>query len=296
VRAVRFRALTREDLRAATTLCARTWAYDHVTQTLLQEKVFDDPPDRATAAFGAWESETIVGFISLCAHGPTAWIKIGGADPGRRRRGISTALVVEAEGWAKKQGAGTLRLMDHPGNYFTPGMDVRYAEALEFFAHRGFVVAGENRNLVLPLPPTAPTRSGPAGGASEAYELRRARQAEAHAMTTLARTFSPAWAHEVGRAMDQATPAVHAAFSRGAPVAFAAHDGNNRGTGSFGPAGTLEAHRGRGLGQALLRACLVDIGKAGHARAIIPWVSRTTIYARLGAIEDGRYRVLVKTL
>jgi len=296
VPAVRIRALTREDLKAATALCARALAYDHVTQSLLHEKLFEDPPGEVSDAFGAWEGETLVGLVGLCAAGPTAWIKLAAADPAGRRRGISSAMVAEAEGWARKQGALTLRLMDHPGNYLTPGMDVRYAEAIEFLARRGFAVASENKNLLVPLPPMAPGSTPSSAPGAPHYELRRARQADGEAVARLARTFSVAWAYEVERAMDQSTPMVHLASQRGELAAFAAHGGNNRGTGSFGPAATLDAHRGRGLGQALLRACLADIGKAGHAGAIIPWVSKTTLYARLGAIEGARYRVLVKAL
>jgi mycothiol synthase len=283
--------LGHDDLKEAVGLFLRAWAYDHVTQSLLQEKLFEDPPGEATAAFAARAGHELVGFIGAAARAETAWIKLAAAEPARRRHGISTALLATTEAWAREAGAKTLRLMDHPGNYFTPGMDVRYAEAVEFFARHGFTAAGENRNLLVPLPAPAATRPPGAG-----YELRRARHPDGDAVQALAGSFSEAWAYEVGRAMDQDVPAVHLALYRGEPVGFAAHDGNNRGTGAFGPAGTLAPHRGRDLGQALLRACLLDIGKAGHARALIPWVSETTMYARLGAVEGGRYRVLQKPL
>ena len=288
---VRAGTLSREDLKAAADLCVRAWAYDHLTQSLVHEKLFEDAPEEATAALAVRHEETLLGIVGLCARGPTAWIKLAAADPAKRRQGVATALLAQAESWARSTGARTLRLMDHPGNYLTPGMDVRYAEAIEFLARHGFTVAGENENLLLPLPPPAAARAPMHG-----YELRRARHADAAAVTALAREFSPAWAYEAGRAMDQDQPTVHVALQRGEPVSFAAHDGNNRGTGAFGPAGTLPAHRGRGLGQALLRACLHDIARAGHGQAVIPWVSDTTLYAQFGAVQGGRYRVLVKNL
>jgi len=284
-------ALSREDLKAATDLCVRAWAYDHLTQALVHEKLFEDVPEEASAAFAVREDASLLGLVALCAQGTTAWIKLAAADPARRRHGVSTALLAQAEAWARATGARTLRLMDHPGNYLTPGMDVRYAEAIEFLARRGFSVSGENRNLTLPLPAPPPTRTSTPG-----YEMRRARHPDAGVLAALARESSPAWAYEVGRALDRDQPAVHVAFHRGHAVAFAAHDGNNRGSGAFGPAATLPAHRAHGLGQALLRACLHDIARAGHAQATIPWVSETTLYAQLGAVESGRYRVLVKTL
>jgi GNAT superfamily N-acetyltransferase len=288
---VRTGALSREELKAATELCVRVWAYDHLTQSLVHEKLFDDPAGELTAALAVRDDGTLLGLIGVCARGPTAWIKIAAADPAKRGRGIGCALLEQAEAWARSAGARTLRLMDHPGNYLTPGMDVRYAEAIEFFARRGYAVVGENTNLIVPLPPPPSARTPVQG-----YELRRARHADAAALAALARGFSEAWTHELARSMDRDLPAVHVALQRGEPVAFASHDGNNRGSGAFGPAGTLAEHRGIGLGQALLRACLLDIAKAGHPHAVIPWVSRTTLYARFGALPGGRYRVLAKSL
>jgi len=289
---VRFRALTHRDLRTAAELCARAWAYDHITQTLLAEKLFEDLPGELATALGVYLGEdTLVGLVGLVARGQTAWIKVWAADPARRGQGIGTALTIEAESWAREHGAKALRFMDHPGNYLTPGIDVRYAEAIEFLARRGFKVAGENRNLVVPLPPPPIARPTLPG-----YELRRARQPDGPALEALARQASEAWAYEVARAMDRDVPAVHLAALENAVVAFAAYDANNRGSGSFGPGWTLAAHRGRGLGRALTRACLADIAKAGHERAIVPWVSETRLYDHLGATEGGRYRVLVKAL
>ena len=77
--AVRILALNREDLRTATALCARAWAYDHVTQSLLHEKLFEDPPGEASSAFGAWEGDTLVGFVGVCSDGGTAWINLAAA-------------------------------------------------------------------------------------------------------------------------------------------------------------------------------------------------------------------------
>ena len=46
---------------------------------------------------------------------------------------------------------------------------------------------------------------------------------------------------------------VHVALtSAGQLAAFSAHGGNNHGLGWFGPAGTLDEHRGEGLGAAFI--------------------------------------------
>jgi GNAT superfamily N-acetyltransferase len=108
------------------------------------------------------------------------------------------------------------------------------------------------------------------------YAVRRAAAADAPSLLPwIAAHFTDGWAFEVGRALELEPLAVHVAVhgAQGAVVAFAAHDGNNRGLGEFGPAGTLPAHRGQGLGAALLVRSLLDVAAAGHADSVILWVA-----------------------
>jgi hypothetical protein len=80
-------------------------------------------------------------------------------------------------------------------------------------------------------------------------------------------------------------------------AAFAAHDGNNSGLGWFGPAGTLDPHRRRGLGEALLVACLVDVAATGLAQCTVAWVGPRDFYERAAGIAgERRFVVLGKDL
>ena len=81
-----------------------------------------------------------------------------------------------------------------------------------------------------------------------------------------------------------------------ASPAFAAHDGNNRGLGWFGPTGTWPAHRGKGLGEALLMACLVDVG-AERSRCEVAWIGPRPFYDKVaGIVDDRHFVVLAKSL
>ncbi len=72
---------------------------------------------------------------------------------------------------------------------------------------------------------------------------------------------------------------------------FAAHDGNNRGLGWFGPMGTLDTHRGQGLGEALLLGCLLDVVDRPDG-GVIAWVGPVGFYSRAcGAVPDRRFVV-----
>ena len=61
-------------------------------------------------------------------------------------------------------------------------------------------------------------------------------------------------------------------------IAFSAYETNNKGTGWFGPMGTTEKARGKGVGGILLKRCINDLKKSGFEKAIIPWVGPIPFY------------------
>ena len=126
----------------------------------------------------------------------------------------------------------------------------------------------------------------------------------------IAQHFSPVWSHEVERALGLElggpaaahTPSlfegasVHVAHDRdGALVAFAAHDGNNRGLGWFGPTGVLPQNRGHGIGELLLLHCLRDVA-ARPEGGVIAWVGPVEYYARACAARPDRRFVVYEEL
>jgi GNAT superfamily N-acetyltransferase len=125
----------------------------------------------------------------------------------------------------------------------------------------------------------------PCAGAG--YRVRRATAADSAALGEMAQAaFSRAQAYELGRALE--VGGVHLGLADGAIVAFAAHDGNNRGLGWFGPAGTLPEHRGKGLGECLLAHCLADVAERGQDETIIAWVGPADFYRRAVGAEIDR--------
>jgi GNAT superfamily N-acetyltransferase len=96
-----------------------------------------------------------------------------------------------------------------------------------------------------------------------------------------------------GRAeLARVIPGVHVALKDGQYCAFAAHDGNNAGLGWFGPTGTWPAHRGQGLGEALLVACLVDVA-AEHERCEVAWIGPRPFYEKVAGIALDRHFVVL---
>ncbi len=259
-----------------------------------EEKLFGAAPGgAASTVFGAREAGTLVGLSVASGR----WIRLLAVLPTARRRGIGTALLAAAE--SAIEGA-VARTMDQPGNYLTPGVDARNRETIGWLERRGFRAVEENVNLIIelvdnPLVNEARARELDARADQQGYEIRRAGRADRAALGEAASSFGRAWAFEVDRALDG--DGVHLALQGGAIAAFAAHDGNNRGLGWFGPAGTLEAHRGKGLGEALLIHCLLDVAALGRRECTVSWIGPRAFYQRAAGIaRDERYIVMKKEL
>jgi ribosomal protein S18 acetylase RimI-like enzyme len=294
------RALSASDLARARALLAAACAFDDAAE-VAEEKLLGPAPHEAgqtgPAAIGAFRGDELVGLTAASQR----WIRLLAVHPDARGRGAGSALLAAAE----RRIAGPLaRTLDQPGNYLAPGIDERNSDTLAWLERRGYRRLRENTNLLIDVdgnPRVSAARAAElAGRAAEAgYEVRRARQSDRAALSAwVASAFSRAWAFEVERALDQDPPAVHIALAAGQELAaFAAHDGNNRGLGWFGPAGTLEAHRRRGLGEALLLACLVDVAAAGRDRCTIAWIGPRAFYERTaGLAGERRFVVLGKDL
>jgi len=128
------------------------------------------------------------------------------------------------------------------------------------------------------------------------YEVRRARVDETELLDAVANDFGGAWPFELANALRHTPVGVHVGLRAGVYCAFAAHDGNNRGLGWFGPTGTWPDHRGKGLGEALLLACLVDVAGA-HDRCEVAWIGPRPFYEKsAGIVEDRRFIAIKKEL
>ena len=132
----------------------------------------------------------------------------------------------------------------------------------------------------------------------EGIELRRALAPEKHKVIAWVRqTFSEAWASEADVAFARQPVSCFIAIDRRKIVGFACHDATCRNF--FGPTGVEAVGRNKGIGAALLFACLEDMRQAGYGYAIIGGVGPAEFYAKtVGAIAiegsaPGIYRGLL---
>ncbi len=121
--------------------------------------------------------------------------------------------------------------------------------------------------------------------ATEGVTIRLAMAYEKHRVVAfVAERFGAGWASECEVAFERAPIGCVIATERGRIVGFACHDTTCRNF--FGPMGVDAAARGRGIGAALLLACLAAMRAQGYAYAIIGGVDKGGIYRKVaGAIE-----------
>ena len=293
---MRVTPLAIDDLGAATSMLAESCAFDRVAD-VAREKLFGAGPTGTPHALGAWDGNELVGVASVCAR----WLRVLAVVPGARRRGVGATLLAACEAIARDAGEHRLRALDQPGNYLAPGIDERNAEAIAWLARRGWRRDGDARCNVLvavrdnPRVTTERADELAVRSVAAGYEIRRARAAEHALLDAVAAGFGGAWPFELARALEHSPPGVHVAMHDGAYCAFAAHDGNNRGLGWFGPTGTWPEHRGKGLGEALLIACLVDVAR-DHERCEVAWIGPRPFYEKAaGIVAERTFAAMIKS-
>jgi GNAT superfamily N-acetyltransferase len=220
-------------------------------------------------------------------------LRILAVDRNQRWHGIGSALLRDAVS------RGARIVAAEAGNYFTPGVVTTDTPSIDFFTKRGFRETANTYNLVAELgvgsgvwgvgvnrdpslPPPTPHSPLPVRVTTETRD---------RVLTFIEKEFGRIWRFEASNAGDNL---FHVEVD-GNIAGFAAHDANNRGLGFFGPTGVAPAHRGRGLGAALLRASLADLHRLGYERAIIPWTDALDFYRKAcGATVAARFVTLTR--
>lgn len=278
--------LTRADLPAATAVLERAWP-GRGAAVIAAEKLFA-PGSASPVALGARSGPDLLAVAVV--SGP--YLRILAVAPDHRGAGLGTALLERASALA----TGPLIAAAEPGNYLTPGIDAGDAATIGWLTDRGFAADGEAFDLEIDVAANPRVSRARLDAeirrlAAAGYRLVRAGDPDrAELEAGAAAAGHRAWAVEIARSL-AAPSGVFIARDRGGALAgFAAHDGNNRGLGGFGPAAVAPAHRGRGVGAALLVACLVDVAAAGHPRCTVGWVGPRGFYERVaGVARERRY-------
>ena len=103
-------------------------------------------------------------------------------------------------------------------------------------------------------------------------------------ITWIANDFSTSWAAEARVGVSRSATGLFVAAQSGVPIGFCCYDATARGF--VGPIGVIESARGKGIGAALLLACLHDMRTMGYGYAIAGWVGEPEFFRKVaGATE-----------
>ena len=281
------------DLPALYDLARTAFLHDSFTAELLAEKLFriPRPGQDEYRVHAAKLGSAVVGMMQAVWRPAAAkgWLGLFAVANGRRRRGIATAMLRRVMADWSAAGVREVEVLAVPGNYFTPGLDPRYTEALCFIEHHGFARFKDCVNLQADLNSTFETAVDEARLEKTGITVRRAERSDDGLLDTFfAEHFGADWRLEAELAMRNNPHTLHLALKEGRIIAFSAHSGQNREWGFFGPMGTAPQARGTGVGRVLLWHCLNDLRNAGHRTSVIPWVGPIGVYSRHGPCRVKR--------
>ncbi|MBA4250528.1 MAG: hypothetical protein C0425_04400 [Chlorobiaceae bacterium] len=276
---------TKDLLTPVAKLCRQSMELDIMPDFLLEEKIFHEPdynPELTLVAFSENNSEP-VGFIQAVVKArkdeSIGYVKLFCVAPDYRRKGIGKKLYEAVEEKIKAQKIKLIRVYESYPNYFMPGVDPFYTEAISFFERMGFKKFSDTSNLICDLVTQDFDTANDEKELSEKNIIcKRADESDKEKISQWLKINFEAWIPEVAEAYKNNPISLHIALDGDEMLGFSAHEVNNRGTGWFGPMGTSAAARGKGIGSILLKRCLNDMKEIGHNKAIIPWVGPIPFY------------------
>ena len=244
------------------------------------------PWEHPELAVVAVEGDTPVGFALGSVRGERGHINLLAIAAQARRRGHARALLDALE--RRLAGAGAQRILVGGASprFAWAGVDVRYSAAGFLFESAGYTRASQVVNMTVDLvgaDARLETASAERDLAAQGITVRPLREDDRAPVTPLLASFGGTWLEETLATLERPGARCHLAVRGDGAAAeylgFACH-GVNRAD-WFGPMGTSELERSRGIGSVLLRRCLADLRAAGHAQAQIAWVGPTEFYAKV---------------
>jgi len=262
----------------------KNMAFDSITETLLREKIIDDMDFDPELNLSLWDGNQLVGFLSGLIRKingeRTGYVKLMVVAKKNRRFGLGRQMYTEIEKRFHAKNATKVRIYDVPFNYFMPGIDPRYTEALSFFETMGFSRFADTSNMIVKLQDQDFSTSNEEESLEkEGIIVSRAGYEDMQDIFSFIEEYFSLWRTEVTNAYNSLPVSLHIARLNGNLKAFSGHNGNNFGTGWFGPMGTHPDLRGKGIGGILLKRCLQDMKDWELETSIIPWVGPIRFYS-----------------
>lgn len=303
------------DLPAVLSLLFTSMPVEPISESRFTRQVLLDPNFRPEGAPVAVINDQVIGFaLSIARQTPLenappdadrGYITLFAVHPDHRRQHIGTALLNHCESYLRSQNRKVVMISSYAPGYFICGVDVtHYAPALSFFSHHNYKevyrpIAMEAPLWTFQIPAWVHDKESAARAAGLSFSPYRP-ELTLPLLSFVQKEFPGDWVRVVRSAMDQILQGAPASRliichdSSGGVYGFSHHDAER-----FGPIGTSPAHRGRGLGQALMYRTLTAQRESGYRTAWFLWSDDKTaarIYTAAGFKEVRRFALLKKEL
>ena len=211
--------------------------------------------------------------------------------PAQQGRGHARALLAALEQRLRDGGARTLVVRGNVPTYAWPGIDSRYTAAVCLAEASGYTRSRDAFNMTVDLAAAAlDTEDDEQRLTGQGLTIRLLEPADEPRFSAWMRGWGGTWQAEAASALARPSGSVHIAVrgegEQAEYLGFACQGSNRRSW--FGPMGTEESLRGRGVGAVLLRRCLADQRAAGLPTAQVGWTGPIRFYARAVGAEIGR--------
>lgn len=309
---IKYRGFTMADKPEVLSLWNHVLVYDRITSERFDNQLLFDENFEPSLLQLAFEDDTLVGFIygvkrkvpylTRGLEPDRGWIVQIAVQETMRRQGIGTHLVNLLSQQFKQESVKEITLSAYSPNYFTPGVDVRYKEALAFFDKLGYVNKGDAVSMGVDLAKhVVDTESLIAQQAANGYFVKPYEEKYMLDLLTFAqREFGGGWTRNIYLALaaHQAENRIFIAVDKDDRVigfVMRAIDGNET---RFGPIGVDSTIRSKGLGSVLLEVLLDDLIKRGYYYAFFLWTHGDAIrfYHRHGFEVYRTYTLLRKEI
>jgi GNAT superfamily N-acetyltransferase len=266
-------------------MCRQNMELDRIPDFLFREKTFGDSDFNTDITLVALEdySNKVIGFIQAVIRqrkeGKIGYVKLLCVDSNFRRRGIARELYNHIENSFLENDVKLVRVYESYPNYYMPGVDPFYTEAVAFFERLGFTKFNDTSNLIVDLSANTFSPDDEVSKLkSEGIICYRPSLSEKEEVLNWVEKSFYGWIPEVTKSFENNPVSLFCAKMKDEVLAFSAYEVNNIGTGWFGPMGTDDKLRGKGVGGVLLIMCLSEMKNLGFTKAIIPWVGPIPFY------------------
>ena len=279
------RELTGNDLPALLDLCTRALPLDAFSLPLLHSRIMDEPEHQPSLQLAAWNGDQLVGAMLAGvrdgAQEPSVAIRLFAVEPSVQRKGVATGLLREIESRVRRDGHRRLTVAQQAPVYFWPGVDVRYTPAICFLEANAYERTGEAINMDVDLSIRDwDATEVEARLATDGYEVRRLQAEDREGFVAWMReAWNPTWAYEALESLKNDPVSTWVATRGETYHAFASYDCTAF-AGGFGPTGTDERLRGKGIGTVLFNRCMQDMRALGYSKCEVCWTGPVAFYAK----------------